>query len=41
MGIGYIGVRLYYLAYVDRGEIRRIISLRKASLREAKRYAET
>jgi len=38
--IGYIGDRLYYVAYVDRDEARRIISLRKANLREVKRYAE-
>jgi len=39
-GIGYIGLRLYYVVYVDR-ETRRIISLRKANDREVKRYAET
>lgn len=38
--IGYIGERLYCVAYVDRDEVRRIISLRKANLREVKRYAE-
>jgi uncharacterized DUF497 family protein len=40
-GIGYIGNRLYCVAFVDRGEVRRIISLRKANSREVKRYAET
>ena len=38
--IAYIGDRLYYVVYVDRTEVRRIISLRKANLREVKRYAE-
>jgi uncharacterized protein len=40
-GIGYIGDRLFYVVFVDRGEERRIISLRKANKREVKRYAET
>ncbi len=40
-GIGYIGNRLYQVVYVDRHEVRRIISLRKANKREEKRYAET
>jgi uncharacterized DUF497 family protein len=39
--IAYFGERLYYVVYVDREEVRRIISLRKANLREVKRYAET
>ena len=39
-GIGYIGNRLFHVAFVDRGEQRRIISLRKANKREEKRYAE-
>ena len=39
--IAYIGDRLYYVVYVARDEGRRIISLRKANLREVKRYAET
>ena len=39
-GIGYIGNRLYFIVYVDRGEVRRIISLRKANLREIDKYAE-
>ena len=41
IGIGYIGLRLYVVVYVDRDGERRIISLRKANAREAKRYAET
>jgi uncharacterized DUF497 family protein len=39
--IAYIGVRLYYVAFVDRADVRRIISLRRANLKEVKRYAET
>ncbi|MFY9261174.1 MAG: BrnT family toxin [Gallionella sp.] len=40
-GIGYIGLRLFFIAFVDRAEHRRIISLRKANPREIKRYAKT
>lgn len=39
-GIGYIGRRLFYVAFADRDDIRRIISLRKANTREVDRYAE-
>ena len=38
--IGYIGLRLYCVVFVDRADVRRIISLRKANQREVKRYAE-
>lgn len=38
--IAYIGERLYYVVYVDRDEVRRVISLRKANLKEVERYAE-
>lgn len=38
--IGYIGNRLFCVVYVDRNDVRRIISLRKANSREVKRYAE-
>ena len=31
---------LYYVAFVDRGEARRIISLRRAERREVKQYVE-
>lgn len=31
---------LYYVAFVDREEVRRIISLRRANRREVKYYAE-
>lgn len=40
-GIGYIGMRLYFVAFVDRGLTRRVISLRKANSREVDRYAKT
>ncbi|MDY0961722.1 BrnT family toxin [Massilia sp. CFBP9026] len=38
--IGYIDLRLYYIVYVLRDDVRRIISLRKANSREVKRYAQ-
>ena len=31
---------LYYVAFVDRGEVRRVISLRHANRREVKHYVE-
>ena len=31
---------LYYVAFMDRGEARKIISLRRAERREVKRYVE-
>ena len=31
---------LYYVAFVDRGEVRRLISLRRANRREVKHYVE-
>jgi uncharacterized DUF497 family protein len=31
---------LYYVAFVNRGEVRRIISLRRANRREVKHYVE-
>jgi uncharacterized protein len=34
------GNRLYYAAFVDRGEVRRVISLSYAGRREVKHYAE-
>ncbi|MDR3157420.1 MAG: BrnT family toxin [Zoogloeaceae bacterium] len=33
------GDRLFYVSYVDRGEIRRVISLRDANNREKMTYA--
>ncbi len=41
IGVGYIGLRLFCVVFTDRGEQRRIISLRKANAREVARYAET
>jgi uncharacterized DUF497 family protein len=38
--IGYLGSRLFFVAFVDRNDGRRIISLRKANKRKMKRYAE-
>ena len=32
---------LYYVAFVDRGEVPRIISLRRANRREVKHYVES
>ena len=32
---------LYYVAFVDRGDARRIISLRRANRREVKHYVES
>jgi uncharacterized DUF497 family protein len=40
IGYAYIGLRLFCVIYTDRGNYRRIISLRKANKRELKRYAE-
>ena len=40
-GIGYIGLRLFFVAFVDRADGRRIISLRRANAREVRHYAET
>ena len=40
-GIGYIGQRLYFVAFVERDASLRVISLRKANLREERLYAET
>lgn len=34
------GNRLYYVAFVDRGKQRRVISLRLAERREVKHYVE-
>lgn len=32
---------LYYVAFVDRGEVRRVISLRRATRREVKHYVQS
>jgi uncharacterized DUF497 family protein len=36
--LGLIEDRVYFVVYVDRGEIRRVISLRKANTRECRDY---
>ena len=41
IGIRYIGQRLYYVAFVDCGEVRRVTSLRCANHREVKHYVES
>jgi uncharacterized DUF497 family protein len=41
IGLGYIRDRLFCVVFVDRADNRRIISLRKANLREINRYAST
>ncbi len=41
VAIGYVGQRLYVVVYADRGDARRIISLRKANRREVNFYAKT
>ncbi|MBK1674177.1 MULTISPECIES: BrnT family toxin [Ectothiorhodospira] len=38
IGYALMGARLFCVVFVDRGEARRIISLRKANTREVKRY---
>ena len=40
IGLAPHGNTLYYVAFVDRGEVRRIISLRLAERREVKKYLE-
>jgi len=35
-----LGARVYFVAYVDREDVRRTIMLRKANKREVKRYAD-
>ena len=37
--IGYIGLRLFYVVFVDRADGRHVISLRKANTTERNRYA--
>lgn len=38
--LGLIGNRVYFMAFVDRGQSRRIISLRKANAKEVSRYVQ-
>ncbi len=40
IGFAYIELRLFCVVFVDREDVRRIISLRKANLREVNRYAQ-
>ncbi len=40
LGLGYIGLFLYYVVFVDQGGTLRIISLRKATNMEMKKYAK-
>ena len=40
IGFAYIELRLFCVIFVDRGDVRRIISLRKANPREVNRYAQ-
>ena len=40
VALGRIAETLYYVAFVDRGDARRIISLRRANRREVKHYVE-
>lgn len=40
IGLVPAGDRLYYVAFVDRGQVRRVISLRHAERREVKHYVE-
>jgi len=39
--LAYMGLRLYFAAFVNRGQVRRIISLRRANEREENYYART
>jgi len=41
IALAYLKDRLLVVVFVDRGDERRIISLRKANYREVKRYAQT
>jgi len=41
IGLGYLNNRLFVVVFADRDNERRIISLRKANIREVKRYAQT
>lgn len=40
IGYALMGSRLYCVVFVDRGPVRRIISLRRANNREIRRYVE-
>ncbi len=40
IAVGYLKKRMVIIVYVDRGESRQIISMRKANAREIKRYQD-
>lgn len=40
IALGFIGARLHHLVYTERGEAIRVISLRKANMREIGRYVQ-
>lgn len=40
IGLAYVGLRLHCVVFTDRGDERRVISLRKANRREVNRYAK-
>lgn len=40
IGYAYIGLRLFCVVFTERGDVRRIISLRKANSREEAQYAK-
>lgn len=41
IAIAYLGPRLHVIVFVDRADVRRVISLRRANKREIERYART
>lgn len=41
VGFAFLATRLYCVVFVDRGEVRRIISLRKANSREVHHYEQS
>lgn len=41
VAMGYINVRLHVVVFIERGDRIRVISLRRATALERKRYAET
>lgn len=41
VAVGYVGDRLHVVVYVEHGDRIRLVSLRRATASERKRYAET
>jgi uncharacterized DUF497 family protein len=41
IGLGYIGIRLFFIVFVDRGENLWVIRLRKSNSKEVNHYAQT